>query len=43
MTTEKPKFLKEPGSERLPFQMHEEGTGTASGNREHEEVAIAGI
>lgn len=43
MKTEKPKFLKQPGSQRLPFQLHEEGTGAASGNRGHDEVAIAGI
>lgn len=43
MKTEKPKFLKQPGSQRLPFQSHEEVTGAASGNRGHDEVAIAGI
>jgi len=36
-------FLKHPGLQRLPFWKHEETAGTASANREYDQIAIAGI
>lgn len=39
----KPMFLKLSGSQGLPFWKHKEGAGSASGNREYNQIAIAGI